>query len=148
VSGPLGFSGQHDVHAVSDHEILMFDNAGDRSGGRAIRLALDDGPPPRATLAASWAAVDGAGNRLFCEQQGGAQEVAGATDHVLATCSEANTIVELDDPSGAESVPALAIWLDDTTTGATRFCTSGGPSSLADLAGFYRAYPVEAIGDF
>ncbi len=147
VSGPLGFNGQHDVHAVSTNEILMFDNQGDRAGGRAIRLELDDGPPAQVTLAASWPVVDAAGNRLVCDQQGSAQEVSGS-DHVLALCSPEYTIVELDDSSGAEGLPALAIWLDDTTAGATRFCASGGPTSLEELGGFYRAYPVDAIGDF
>jgi hypothetical protein len=147
VSGPLGFNGQHDVHALSENEILMFDNQGDRAGARALRLALDDGPPAQVTLDASWAVVDAAGTRLACEQQGSAQEVPGS-DHVLALCSPAYTIVELDDPTGAEGVPPLTIWLDDTTSGPTRFCTSGGPSSLEALGGFYRAYPVDAIGEF
>ena len=147
VSGPLGFDGQHDVHALSENEILMFDNLGDRAGARAIRLALDDGPPREVTLDASWAVVDAAGTRLPCEQQGSAQEVPGS-DHVLALCSEAYAIVELGDPTGAASVPPLAIWLDDTTSGPTRFCTSGGPSSRDGLGGFYRAYAVDAIGEF
>jgi hypothetical protein len=147
VSGPLGFNGQHDAHAVSANEILMFDNQGDRAGGRAIRLSLDEGPPAQVTLDASWAVVDAGGTRLECMQQGSAQEVPGSA-HVLALCSPAYTIVELDDPTGAEGVPALAIWLDDTTAGATRFCTSGGPTSLETLGGFYRAYPVDAIGEF
>jgi hypothetical protein len=145
VFGPPRFSSQHDVHAVSADEILMFDNVGDRSGGRAIRIALDDGPPATATMVASWAVVDAAGTRLGCDLQGSARELPG-TDRVLATCSDAYTVVELDDPTGAETVPALALWLDDTTSGASRFCTSGGPTSLDALHGFYRAVPVGAIG--
>ena len=148
VTGPVTFAGQHDVHMVSADEMMMLDNLGDPNGARAIRLTLVDGPPRRATLDASWAIVDDAGNRLACDLEGSAQVVPGAGgDTVLATCNDEHVIVELDDPTGAESTPGLAIWLDDTTSGATRFCTSGGPATLAELHGFYRGYPVNAIGD-
>jgi hypothetical protein len=147
VVGPLTFADQHDAHPVSAEDILMLDNRGDAAGARAIRIHLDDGPPVRATMDASWAVVDADGNRLRCDLEGAAQEVPGTGgDRVLATCSESHTIVELSDSTGQEQVPPLAIWLEDAT-GSTRFCTAGGPASVDLMRGFYRAFPVEAMGE-
>jgi hypothetical protein len=145
VSGPTTFAGQHDVHPVASNELLMLDNLGDPAGARAIRVAFD-AARGRATLDGSWPVVDDAGNRLGCDLQGGAQLVPDAgSDRVLATCNSEHTIVELDDPSGTEGVPALAIWLEDTASNPV--CTSGS-ASLSSMNGFYRAYPVAAIGEF
>jgi hypothetical protein len=58
-------------------------------------------------------------------------------------CNEGYTVVELADASGNPAVPPLAISLPEEG-----FCTEGGPDLRTGLRGWYRAFPVDHLGDF
>jgi hypothetical protein len=150
IDGARGFGGQHDVHTIGTDTLLMLDNLGDPAGARVLRLSLDDSSA-EATIDRSWALVDAGGAPLDCQVEGSAQLVPGSGDeHVLATCNDQFTIVELDDSSGYRTgrtiEPPLVISLPDGTT--EDFCDSGGPAGRNALRGFYRAYPLATVGSF
>jgi hypothetical protein len=141
ISGPASFAGQHDVHAIADDSLLMFDNTGDVAGSRVLRVSLAG---DIATIDRSWVVVDASGTPLTCRAEGSAQLVPGTNgEHVLAMCNEGFTVVELADATGSPSIPPLAVSLPEEG-----FCTEGGPDLRMGLRGWYRAFPVDQLGDF
>ena len=141
VSGAVSFADQHDVHAIASDTLVMFDNTGDIEGSRALRLTLAEDV---ATIDRSWVVVDGEGTPLTCRIEGSAQLVPGTEgERVLAMCSDAFAIVELADGSGNPAVPPLAVSLSEQD-----FCTEGGPELRRGLRGWYRAFPVDQLGEF
>jgi hypothetical protein len=138
------FAAQHDVHEVSANELMMFDNLGDPTGARVIRMAMDY-TNKTATIDRSWVVVDESGTALSCPVEGSAQLVPDSDDHVLANCNDENTIVELSDWSGevVGAAPPLVISLPDSG-----WCTSGGPRFREDIVGWHRAFPAVSIGAF
>jgi hypothetical protein len=141
LAGPASFGAQHDVHPISTDSLLMFDNTGDVAGSRVLRLNLAG---DIATIDRSWVVVDASGNALTCRVEGSAQLVP-YTDgaRVVAMCNDAFTVVELVDASGNASVPPLAVSLPEKG-----FCAEGGPELRQGLRGWYRAFPVDRLGDF
>jgi hypothetical protein len=147
ITGEAAFGRQHDVHAVADDTLLMFDNVGDRTGSRVLRIHLDSALQA-STIDRSWALVDGAGNALGCRIHGSAQPVPGTDgETVLTICNDERTVVELDDATGSTRPPPLTISLPDAL-GPDGFCTAGGPTTREGIHGWYRAYPADSIGDF
>lgn len=146
IAGATDFAGQHDVHPESS-DLLMFDNNGDANGSRVLRMTLTGGPPTNtATIVKSWQLVDAtAMNALSCPAQGGGETVPGtAGANVLAMCSAEFTVEELNDSDGATgSAPLLHISLPNAG-----YCSSGGPGARSGINGWYRAFPVTAIGEF
>ena len=107
------FVGQHDVRRLDD-ELLMFDNLGDPSGSRALRLRLEaDG---RLTHVAEWPVDE------VCPVQGGAEPLDGG---VLVTCATGERVQAFRD--GERS----ARWTLEAT------CGDGGA-----LSRLTRAQPV------
>ncbi len=144
IAGETTFADQHDVHEVSENELMMFDNRGDSTGARVLRLALDY-PGGTATIDRNWVVVDEAGTPLSCPVEGSGQEVPGTDgEHVLANCNDENTIVELSDGTGATgSPPPLVISLPDVD-----WCAARGPLDRQDIWGWHRAFPAVSIGAF
>ena len=150
IEGARAFSGPHDVHMIGPDTMMMLDNLGDPAASRVLRISLD-ASSWQPTIDGSWALVDAAGAPLDCPLEGSAQPVPGSGgEHVLAACKDEFTVVELDDssgyPAGHTIEPPLVISLPDGSS--DDFCTSGGPSTRAGLRGFYRAYPLAAVGSF
>jgi hypothetical protein len=150
IAGQRAFGGQHDVHMIGPDTLMMLDNLGDPDGSRVLSSALD-AMSSQATIDHSWALVDAAGAPLECPVEGSAQVVPGSRgEHVLAACRDEYTVVELDDSSGYATdhtiEPPLVISLPDGT--GDDFCESGGPVARGGLRGFYRAYPLDAVGSF
>jgi hypothetical protein len=141
VSGSEAFAGQHDVHAVAPDTLMMFDNAGDSTGSRALRVTLSK---DMASIERSWVVVDGTGTPLVCRTEGSA-EIVPDTDgeHVLVMCNDGFTVAEIADGSGVAAVPPLAVSLPEKG-----YCTKGGPENRVGMRGWYRAFPVDQIGDF
>jgi hypothetical protein len=147
VAGPADFDSQHDVHPISSSRLMMLDNRGSPVGSRVLEVELR-AKPLVTVIQKSWALVDAAGDPLRCPKQGTAQPVPGSTDdHVLSTCADEWSIMELDDPTGGTgSPPPLYISLPDGTS--EPFCASGGPASRRDIQGWHRGYPLERVGEF
>jgi hypothetical protein len=147
IDGAATFAGQHDVHSVGYDTLLMLDNNGDRTGSRVLRISNISSDP---TIDRNWVLLDATGRPMDCPVEGSAQEVPGSGgDNVLAVCQDEYSVVELDDYHGfSESTghPPLVISLPDGETDP--FCSTGGPSSRRSLRGFYRAYPLAAVGSF
>jgi hypothetical protein len=144
IEGDATFAGQHDVHAVAQDSLMMLDNLGsDETSSRVLRLALDE-QTGVATIDRSWAIADTSGTPLLCRLEGSAQEVPGTEgESVLSMCNDAFSVVELADSTGAAVAPELMITLPEDG-----FCTEGGPQGRFGIHGWYRAFPVEAIGEF
>jgi hypothetical protein len=141
ISGPASFAGQHDVHAPTPDTLMVFDNTGDSTGSRALRLTIAG---DIATIDRSWVMVDGSGTPLVCRVEGSAELVPGTDgERVLAMCNDGFTVAELADSSGTAAVPPLAVTLPEKG-----FCSTGGPEQRQGLRGWYRAFPVDRIGDF
>jgi hypothetical protein len=151
LTGRRPFVGQHDVHPLDSGDLLMLDNQGDWSalGGektRAIQISLSDpSAPTSAVIEKSWSLVGATtGSPLSCLAQGSAEAVPGTSDaNVLALCNDEYTIVETDDSDGIGSSPLLEIILDEGT-----FCTTGGPETRSAIGGWFRAFPVETVGEY
>jgi hypothetical protein len=146
VAGPASFGDQHDVHSDGDGHLLMLDNTGD-AGSRVLRLsfqgALGMAPPTTAVIDRSWVLTNADGAPLECPIEGSAEIVPGTTgDTVLALCNAAHTIAELSDSDGLiDGVPALVVSLPMIDV-----CPTG--ISLSAVAGWYRAFPLETVGEF
>ena len=84
---------------------------------------------------------------LECPTKGSGQVVPGdpTGNSVLALCHESYAIEELNDPTGAEQRPSLYISLPPSPA---EVCPEPGPVSRLAIEGWYRAYPLEALGDF
>jgi len=149
VVGAATFNGQHDVHAVGDGLLMMFDNMGDPNGSRVIEIYLDPSTGG-ATIEKSWAMVDGAGDPMRCGMEGAAELVPGSTDgHAFGVCKDRYTIAELDDPTGnAGTAPPLVVSLPDGSVREGPFCASGGPSDRNLIRGWHRAFPLATVGEF
>jgi hypothetical protein len=145
ILGRTDFSDQHDVHAVGNDLLMMFDNQGSPVGSRVLRLTLDSSTAT-ATIDRSWMLVDASGSPLYCPLEGSGRLVPGSSDaNVLANCNDENTMVELNDATGAVgTAPPLVISLPSPTD----FCSSGGPSNSNELRGWHRAFPIENLGNF
>jgi hypothetical protein len=145
ITGSDSFSGQHDVHAIDEDVLMLFDNRGDSAGSRVLEISLDT-PTDTATIDKSWAMVNAAGNPVTCGVEGSA-ELVPDSDHVLAMCAELRIVSELDDPSGSSGgSPPLVISLPDGTPDP--FCDVGGPDDRSMIRGWHRAFPVSTIGEF
>jgi len=146
VAGPAAFGDQHDVHSDGDGHLLMLDNTGD-GDSRALRISFQGAvgmrPPTTAVIDRSWMLADASGNPLACPIEGSAEIVPGTSGNsVLALCNGEHTIAELSDSDGElGSVPALVVSLP-----LMDVCPSG--IGLGGLAGWYRAFPLETVGDF
>jgi hypothetical protein len=155
VVGAATFASQHDVHAVGSDTILLFDNKGNpgaapgTAASRVLSISIDEGASPSARIEKSWALVDDNPvviSPLECPFKGSAQHVPGDTsgDSVLALCHNEWVIEELNDPTGAETRPSLYISIPAApyepcpVTGTLR----------PGIDGWYRAYPLDRIGDF
>ncbi len=147
IRGPASFARQHDVHTVAADTLMMFDNDGDSSGSRVLRISVDSAAQV-ATIDRSWALVDGAANALVCRIHGSAQPVPGTDgESILTICNDMRTVAELDDASGNAGLPPLTISLPDVG-GPDGFCASGGPMERQGIRGWYRTFPADALGDF
>jgi hypothetical protein len=130
--------------------MVLFDNKGnpgsapDTYESRVLQLQLRFGARRSATIVKSWALVsnDGSLTPLSCPTRGSGRLVPGDPDSVLATCRAPRAIVELNDPTGAPSAPSLYIGLSSPPEDA---CIT---STAFEVDGFYRAYPLERLGDF
>ena len=141
IAGPAKFAKQHDAYAISGDAVMLFDNLGDPTASRVLRIDLGS---DAAIVSRSWVVTDASGTRLSCRIHGSAQYVSGTDDgSVLAMCNDEHTIVEISDGSGNAVVPPLAISLPETG-----FCDEGGLTEVQQVRGWYRAYTVDGIGDF
>ncbi len=146
VSGPADFGDQHDVHSDGAGGLLMFDNTGD-AASRVLQLSFSGGagatPPTTATIEKSWVMVDAAGNPLSCPIEGSGEQIAGTGgSSVLALCNADYTIAELSDPDGdPDSVPSLVISLPESG-----YCPGG--MDRDSIGGWFRAFPLETVGEF
>jgi hypothetical protein len=147
IEGPATFEAQHDVHSVGYDTILMLDNLGDRAGARVLRISNVSADP---TIDRNWPLLDATGKQMDCPVEGSAQDVPGSGgDNVLSVCQDEYAIVELSEYHGDASSsghPPLVISLPDGDTEA--YCTTGGPAHRRFLRGFYRVYPLSALGSF
>jgi len=144
VAGATTFAAPHDVHEVSANELMMFDNLGDPTGSRVLRMAMDY-TNKTAAIDRSWVVVDESGTALSCPVEGSGELVPDSEEHVLANCNDENTVVELSDFSGdvTGAAPPLVISLPDSG-----WCTTGGPIHREDIWGWHRAFPAVGIGAF
>ena len=149
VVGAATFSGQHDVHAVGEGLLMMFDNMGDTAGSRLIQLYLD-ATTGGATIEKSWAMLDGNGDPMRCGMEGAAELVPNsAGGHAFGVCKDRYTVAELDDPTGAAgTAPPLVVSLPDGSVREGPFCASGGPSDRNFIRGWHRAFPLATVGEF
>jgi len=144
ISGATDFAGQHAVYQTPTY-LQMFDNLGESSGSRVLRMSLSGGPPiTTATITNSWALVDAALNPLVCPGQGSGVTVPGTSGvNVLAMCADEWTVEELSDSDGTTSAePPFILEL------ASDPCTMYGPANRDGIYGWYRAFPLENIGEF
>ena len=152
VTGTPVFSSQHDAHAIDDTTLLLFDNQGNvsptgKEEARVLSVTFDT-TNWYAEIDRSWALVDDSASEpttLVCLSGGSGQLVPGGTDSVLALCSDERVIEELNDPTGVASAPSLYITIPDPPA---EVCGGTDPSSRAGITGWYRAYPLETLGDF
>jgi len=151
VIGSTTFASQHDVHEVGTDTILMLDNKGNPGAApgtvatRALSISFTNGPSPSARIEKSWALVDDNPvivSPLACPFKGSAQLVPGDSDSVLALCHDEWVIEELNDPTGAETSPSLYISLPPENV-----CPTTG-TERPGIDGWYRAYPLDRIGEF
>jgi hypothetical protein len=151
VAGPPTFGWQHDVHMIDTQTMMLYDNKGnpgsetDTWQSRVLQIRLRGGASPLATIEKSWALVsnDGSLAPLSCPTRGSGQLVpGGGEDSVLTICHASRAIEELNDPTGALTAPALYIGLSSPPEDA---CIS---STGFEVDGWYRAYPLERLGDF
>ena len=150
--GTATFAGQHDIHFVDDGTLLLFDNKGnpgDTPGtyaSRVLDLRLVLGTRRSATIEKSWALVsnDGSLTPLDCPTRGSGELVPGDSsgDSVLAICHASFAIEEMNDPTGALTAPSLYIGLPSPPEDACILSTG------LEVDGWYRAYPLERLGDF
>jgi hypothetical protein len=150
VAGAPTFGDQHDVHSDGDGHLLMLDNTGDTST-RALRIsflgALGMDSPTTAVIDRSWILLDADGDPLFCPIEGSAEIVPGTSGQsVLALCNATYTISELSDSDGdidgdGDGVPALVVSLPNLD-----YCPGG--IDRASIMGWYRAFPLERVGEF
>jgi len=151
VDSPATFLGQHDIHFVDDDNLMLYDNKGnpgsdsDTYQTRVLDIGLTFTRPRSATIEKSWALVsnDGSLTPLSCPTRGSGQLVPGDSsgDSVLAICHAGFAIEELNDSTGALSAPSLYIGLSTAPEDA---CIATG----FEVDGWYRAYPLERLGDF
>jgi hypothetical protein len=152
VEGAATFEGQHDVHFVDDDTMVLFDNKGihgsaaDTYESRVLSIDFTFVPARlrSATIEKSWALVSNDGSDpLSCPTRGSGELVPGdpSGESVLALCHAQFVIEELNDSTGNLTAPALYIGLSTPTEDA---CISSG----SEVDGFYRAYPLERLGDF
>jgi hypothetical protein len=154
LTGPAAFGGQHDVHGIGNARILLFDNQGDRDdmtdveASRVLSIAFDTSAWS-AEIVKSWALVtnEASPSTLFCPTKGSGQLVPGDEDgnSVLALCHEVFAIEELNDPSGLATSPSLYISIPDPPA---EVCGGTDEASRVGITGWYRAYPLESLGDF
>lgn len=146
IAGPADFSDQHFVHSL-DGYLYMLDNEGDDFGNaRVLRLTLSGVPVNQATITKSWAIVDPVSNNAVpCPGLGSGMTVPGtAGASVLALCHDKYAIEELNDADGVtSSQPPLLLTLP-----AAGFCSAFGPGTRGGIKGWYRAFPITAIGEF
>jgi hypothetical protein len=145
IVGVANIIGQHDVHAVDEDVLMMFDNRGDMNGSRVVEVDLGRKAP---TITKSWAMVNSLGDPLSCGVEGTGEYVPGTTDdHVIGMCNDKYTISELDDPTGADgAAPPLTITIPDGVM--ADFCSVGGPENRVDINGWHKAYPMVNVGEF
>jgi hypothetical protein len=153
VEGPATFGWQHDIHMIDDTTMMLYDNKG-KTGSveetwetRVLSIGLTFGGPASrsAIIEKSWALVSNDGSTpLSCPTRGSGQLVPGDPDgnSVLALCHASFAIEELHDTTGALAAPSLYIGLSSPPEDAC--ITSTG----FEVDGFYRAYPLEQLGDF
>ena len=81
-----------------------------------------------------------------CRVQGSAEEIVGDTggDSVLALCNAFHLVEELNDSTGVPAVPSVFITLESDPCPTT----TGGYTSSSDVAGWYRAFPLDHVGAF
>jgi hypothetical protein len=146
IAGAANFIGQHDVHAVAEDVLMMFDNRGDMNGSRVLEVDLGRKSP---TITKSWALVNSVGDPLTCGVEGTGESVPGSTDdHVVAMCNDRYTVVELDDPTGVSGAePPFVVTLPDGGAMGD-FCAVGGPPDRVDILGWHKVYPMGWIGQF
>jgi hypothetical protein len=151
VAGAATFEWQHDVHMIDDTTMLLFDNKGnpgsepDTWESRVLQIGLSFGRSRSATIEKSWALVsnDETLAPLSCPTRGSAQLVPGGDENsVLAICYASRAIEELHDSSGALTAPALYVGLASPPEEACSTTTGFA------VDGWYRAYPLERLGDF
>ena len=147
--GTATFEGQHDIHFVDDDTMVLYDNKGipgsapDTWETRVLSIGMTFGRMNRsATIEKSWALVSNDGSTpLSCPTRGSGELVPGDPDSVLALCHAEFVIEELNDSTGALTAPSLYIGLSVPPEDA---CIASG----LEVDGFYRAYPLERLGDF
>jgi hypothetical protein len=154
VAGAVAFGGQHDVHLLDDTTMMLFDNNGnpglepDTAASRVLQLSFNE-EEYTATIEKSWVLTRNGEppTSLDCPTKGSGHLVPGdpTGNSVLALCHETYTIEELNDPTGAEQSPSLHISLPPSPTAV---CPEPGPASRRAIEGWYRAYPLEQLGDF
>jgi hypothetical protein len=146
LSGDTKFKHQHAAYE-QDGYIQFFDNEGQTSGSRVLRLTLSGGPPTTtATIVKSWPVVNAAGNGAeACPGRGNGITVPNTSGNsVLAMCSQEHLVEELNDSDGQPSAPApRRVELPDSG-----FCSSGGPGTVSGIKGWYRAFPLINLGEF
>jgi hypothetical protein len=169
VSGDAAFADQHGVHVdPATGDILMFDNTGDTTGSRGLRIDLTCSNPGACTagdIGAAWYVVDPANtsNARDCPDQGSA-ELVGSSGSILLDCNDYYLIEEFDSAAGDGATghtPDLVVTLpyvgladgsDSTTDGDTNddnVCDGDGyPTERALLRGLYRAYPLATVGEY
>ena len=150
--GTATFAGQHDVHMINDDTMLLYDNKGnpgsdpDTYQTRVLSIGLTFTRPRSATIEKSWALAsnDGSLAPLSCPTRGSGELVTAdpSGDSALALCHASFAIEELNDPTGALTAPSLYIGLSSPPEDAC--ITSTG----FEVDGWYRAYPLERLGDF
>jgi hypothetical protein len=154
VAGAASFGDQHDAHSDGAGHLLMFDNTGD-TGSRVLRFSFTGGtgraPPTTATIDRSWIMTDADGNPLSCPIEGSGEIVPGTGgQRVLALCNADYTIAELSDPDGdvdddddgvPDDVPALVVSLP-------QFGYCPGGVNRDSIGGWFRAFPLESVGEF
>ena len=152
VLGTSVFSSQHDVHAIDDDTLLLFDNQGNvnsigKGQSRVLSITFDTTTWSAAVIDRSWALVDDVEPPvgLNCPSNGSGELVPGQTDTVLALCHEEYVIAELNDPSGFPTPPSLYITIPESPA---EVCGKTDSTSRYGITGWYRAYPLESLGDF
>jgi hypothetical protein len=155
VAGAADFAGQHDVYLLDAGTMMLFDNNGNpgaeagTAASRVLQLSLSHEPTRTATIQKSWVLTHNSDEptSLDCPTKGSGQLVPGdpTGNSVLALCHASYAIEELNDPTGAEQRPSLYISLPPSPA---EVCPEPGPASRLAIEGWYRAYPLETLGDF
>jgi YD repeat-containing protein len=124
-----GFAGQHDPHQL-DGAVQIYDNLGDPTASRVVRMRLE---PGLATTEAVYTLVDdddgtwASPEPLVCPTKGAGIPLANG--NVLASCTAAAAVMELDQPDGT------------TRQGPRWFLQLGCGDEEAK--GFFRPFPDE-----